>query len=115
MINTKDIYWLAGLLEGEGSFGAMKYSQPRIQLRMGDRDSVERAVAIFALPLNIQVVQAKGNRIPQYDLKFSGRSAAAWMMTLYPLMSIRRKARIHEVVTAWKRTRQWRRKGCAKR
>jgi hypothetical protein len=42
--------WLAGLLEGEGSFIAARFgnhSYPRISVTMGDRDVLERAMTLM--------------------------------------------------------------------
>jgi hypothetical protein len=49
-ISDVDLHWLAGLLEGEGSFLAGPPSAPRspaIQFWMTDRDVVERAAAML--------------------------------------------------------------------
>lgn len=41
-MELKDLYWLAGLLEGEGCF-TYSGSTPMVQLQMTDKDVVERA------------------------------------------------------------------------
>lgn len=43
MIESKDLYWLSGLLEGEGCFRAQEHGQPIIVLAMSDEDVVARA------------------------------------------------------------------------
>lgn len=107
----KDIYWLAGLLEGDGCFtnsgGAI--SIPTIIVKMTDRDTVEKAQRILR-PVKFR---ADGNTIfefsdprpdrqPQFIAKIGGKRAAGWMMTLYPLMGQRRQSRIRELLTTWK-------------
>src|ERR1051325_8300115 len=98
MTETKDIYWLAGLLEGEGSFIA-DGRFPKIALKMNDRDVVQRAQEL----LRPKPYRANGNAIKYYEDKtaipirkywfasISGRRAVGWMLTLYPLMGERRK------------------------
>ena len=53
MLTLKEIAWLAGLLEGEGSFGAyVKGSQsPCIQFSMCDKDVLERAANMLGGPV----------------------------------------------------------------
>ena len=37
-----------------------------------------------------------------YHFQVNTVKAIQWMMTIYPLMSIRRKAKIREILNAWK-------------
>lgn len=100
--------WLAGLLEGEGSFGLQRskyttvagedreYRYPLVQLQMTDRDTVERAGAL----LGCQVMgpyQYEKNRKPFYSLHIPSELAARLMGRIQPFMSDRRAARIEEV------------------
>lgn len=55
-MDRKDLYWLAGLLEGESSFQKPMHSEPkypRLKLSMNDYDIVEK-VATF-LEENISI------------------------------------------------------------
>jgi hypothetical protein len=101
-MTSKDLYYIAGLLEGEGCFGF--YGCPSIQITMTDLDTVEKARMILDLKrVNKIRMQNKGsNRQDQYALNVSGDVAIQWMMTLYSLMSIRRKAKIREIISKWK-------------
>lgn len=99
MTKTRDIYWLAGLLEGEGCFSSTK-GYPSIMVKMVDRDVVERAHKILRpVEFRIDGNEVKGYgpyddvRQRQYVAKIVGRRAVGWMMTLYPLMGRRRQAR----------------------
>jgi hypothetical protein len=113
MIETKDIYWLAGLLEGEGAFcSTAKGRYPKIMLRMNDLDIVQRANAIF----RPTVFRKNGNSAtgpyydrtrlgaatPYYRSNISGVRAVGWMLMIYPLMGERRRARIRELIIAWR-------------
>lgn len=98
MIATIDIAWLAGLLEGEGSF-TWSYT-PQIQLQMTDRDIVERAAKLLGVGLRNPWMRKDG-----YQTVWScvpcGSTAISWMMTLFPLMGERRQAKIRELLTRW--------------
>lgn len=108
MIETKDIYWLAGLLEGEGCFHAQRQgikrrrSLPIIVIAMCDEDVVRRAHGVMKPTSTVKLDAQDAPRQPQYRLTVAGRCAAGWMMTLYPLMGVRRQARIREVLTEWR-------------
>lgn len=103
MINIKDIYWLAGLLEGEGHFAF--YDSPRIQLTMTDEDVVAKARIIIKTDNKISIYKPRqGQNKPSYKITISGITAISWMMTLYPLMGRRRKETIRNVIKEWKLT-----------
>jgi hypothetical protein len=116
LISTDDIYWLAGLLEGEGSFGIDKRSAcPRLELKISDLDVVVRARRLMGLKSKIGTLSAasilvgpsalrRGQRSARDAHRFvaHGAVAAAWMMTLYTQMGARRRARIRKVLAAWR-------------
>ena len=105
MIDIKDIYWLAGLLEGEGCFAVNNsaYYCPQITLKMTDRDVVEKAHRLLRATskVNEERRYAERNK-PIYWFRVMGSLAASWMMTLYPLMGERRQEKIREVLEVWK-------------
>ena len=101
MISTADIAWLAGLLEGEGSF--FYKTSPAIRLKMADRDVVERAGRLLGVR---QVMpQQPDKRHPEWKLQYLAQlysaPAAGWMMTIYQFMGVRRKERIRDVLARW--------------
>ena len=111
MTSLKDIYWLAGLLEGEGCFAHSIYHTTgrasgkeitgvtfRIQLSMTDRDIVERAAKLFGREVTEVITQGTLS----YRVQISGSDAIQWMMTLYPLMGIRRSGKILSIIKEWK-------------
>jgi hypothetical protein len=106
MIQTKDIYWLAGLLEGEGCFQCQmrgikrRRSLPTIIIAMSDRDVIERVRMLTAAPGRI-CLQANPGRKQLFRLTIAGRKAVGLMMTIYCLMGERRKSRIREVIQDW--------------
>lgn len=101
MINMKDVFWLAGLLEGEGCFKSSG-NGVSIILGMTCRDVVERAARL--LGANIQRPRQStppGHKDMVY-CQVNANAAAGWMMTLYPLMGRRRKEAIEKALTKWK-------------
>lgn len=108
-IQTKDIYWLAGLLEGEGCFadnGPTYRDVPLIVVKMYDLDVVGRALSVLNPGgCRLPTVYRRVDRTqPFHVAKISGNRAAGWMMTLYPLMGERRQARIREVLKSWSKS-----------
>ena len=115
MINFKDIYWLSGLLEGEGCFAitvhkkksTIKYKSgvrysitPRVIMSSTDLDIVKRAASILgATNLSTQKRLATKN---YHTASIYGVNAIGWMMTLYPMMGIRRKAKIKSIINSWR-------------
>lgn len=111
MPDTSEIHWLAGLLEGEGSFGLRKmvtkrnghswtYYRPRLQVSMTDKDIVDRAAKLIGLTTYKGGVCKSGKQM--WMTACQGSRAASWMMTLYPLMGQRRQAKIRESLIAFK-------------
>jgi hypothetical protein len=101
-----DICWLAGLLEGEGCFRIDGRNNISIALTMADEDIVRRAASILRFPRSIgKVIYDHPNYKDQYRIIVQGNFAAQWMMTLYPVMGQRRRAKIKECLDIWRSCR----------
>lgn len=111
MIDIKDIFWVAGLLEGEGCFYARRRKtavgneclSPSIQLMMTDLDIVIRVAKILgayrvAYRQNGKFADNKPHYKQQYRMHLGGAQALGWMMTLLPLMGSRRQEKIIELI-----------------
>lgn len=103
--SEQDLYWLAGLLEGEGCFSVQHYphnpkSLPVIVLRMTDWDVVVKAGEMLGgnqkLPTTTK--RAQNHHKDIYTWRVAGKRAVEVMRWLLPLMGIRRAARIREVL-----------------
>lgn len=97
-----EFHWLAGWLEGEGSFMAPPPSdprRPRISAQARDRDVVTEAGRL----LQIEPV-LEGPRKPQWSriwrVLLRGHRAAVSMLALEPLMSSRRRGQIQNAIAA---------------
>jgi hypothetical protein len=99
LMSEKDLYWLAGLLEGEGSFLKGPPSaphQPRISLSMTDEDVIKRVSSLWGVkhhPVGKTRCLAK-RWTPAFGVCLKGSKAAVLMEQLYPLMGRRRQSQI---------------------
>lgn len=105
-IKLTSIYWIAGLLDGEGSFS---YSNtPIIQITLTDLDLLQKCHLEMKLNNRIyKVEKLLGHHREIYKFAIFGSLAIQWMMTLYPLLCSRRKARIKEVIKLWSGSRNF--------
>lgn len=94
-LSEYDLGWLVGLIEGEGSFTSWK-TEPRVLLKMTDRDTVER----FAALLGTRVTgpysypgQQLGTK-PYYMARISGARARSFMASTRTRYSARRQEQV---------------------
>jgi hypothetical protein len=99
-----DLHWLAGLLEGEGTFVPGPPSAPRtpaLQVMMVDRDIVERAATLLDSSVTVVRARREGWRTA-YSARVTGPRAVKWMERLRPLMGSRRRDQIDRAVASYK-------------
>jgi hypothetical protein len=95
-----EVAWLAGLLEGEGSFSKgppSKPNLPRIQLSSTDEDVVSRVARLFDIRYCCARARKHINLIPTkpiFQLQVRGSKAVIWMKRVEPHMGVRRKEQI---------------------
>lgn len=111
-IDVLELAWLAGLLEGEGSFmmsrnivSGTTYLYPKIVINMTDYDVVKRTADLFRN--NVYKIPKSDN--PKYGYKkprkqawraqVSGAKAAMLMEAILPLMGERRAERIQSILS----------------
>jgi hypothetical protein len=98
-----DRAWLAGLLEGEGSFIAnrsARSSYPVIKVEMCEQEVIERAARLLDTRVWIVPPGTEGWR-PTYVAQIAGHRAAEWMRALRPYMGLRRAASIDAALLAY--------------
>lgn len=114
-MTTAELAWVAGIVEGEGCF-SMDTRQARkkggkvyinIRVAMVDEDVVRKLHKISGVGTVLGPIlspsRAEHNYQPLYIWAVQKqKDAAALMMTLYPLMGIRRQAKITECLAAWR-------------
>lgn len=91
-----DLIWLAGLLEGEGSFDLHRQRYPRIRVAMTDRDVVGRAASLMGSSIRL-TLRTDGNKAT-YHAEISGGKASAIMLELLPYMGSRRSSKIADIL-----------------
>ena len=100
MIHLKDMGWAAGFLEGEGYFG-MNTGSPLITAFQLDQEPLRYLKDIFKLgTLRGPYKTALGK--PVYCYKVCGICAVQIMLTIFSLMSLRRKEKIKNIIEKWK-------------
>lgn len=98
----KDIRWLAGLLEGEGSFGCYRQSNGcgkpvvRITLCMTDEDVVRQAARLMGS--NVCGPYRRPKRRPMWQTVACSQRARKLARRLLPYMGRRRSAKIKEAL-----------------
>lgn len=111
MARTRQLYWLAGLLEGEGTFLAGPPSRPRspiVRLVMTDEDVVARVAAVFGRAV-VRVRPRSEKHKSVYMTTLKGGAAVSVMRTLYPVFGSRRRAQVNRAVAVFDgRAARWR-------
>jgi hypothetical protein len=110
-ISSRELHWLAGWLEGEGSFLAPPPSDPRrvrISGQAKDEDVVREVGRLFQIkPLFDQADQRRNPKwSPMWRVLLQGNRASALMLALEPLMGARRQSQIRAAVIAAMRANQ---------
>lgn len=102
-INEIDLAWVAGLLEGEGSFCIAKKKDrpsnyPIITCNMTDLDVIERLRGITGVG-SIVSIQPPGNTKRQYRWRVARHNDCFVLAgLLYPYMGTRRRKQIEELL-----------------
>lgn len=113
-----DLYWAAGFLEGEGSFTAVHAGKRpdgrlratyNVQVSCGqqNREPLEKLEAVFGGTILYRKLNYVSRKTPEkkHDLHvwyLRGWRGIALMMTLWTLMSGRRRAQIEHAIQRWK-------------
>jgi len=98
-------YWLAGLLEGEGSFmkgPPSNPSKPVVQIQMTDEDIVARAADLMGAQKYYAIRRQQAHHKDAWQVRVTGARAVALMRLLRPLMGIRRQAQIDAALESYR-------------
>jgi hypothetical protein len=90
------LHWLAGYLEGEGSFGVGRKrssTSPRISMESVDEDVVARVAGMVGVGYTRKAPRSRAAR-PTFQFTAAGERAAQLMRLLTPLLSARRRRQI---------------------
>ncbi len=107
---NEELAWLAGLLEGEGSFfmaggknakNGKTYMYPRVVLAMTDLDVVARAAKLMGDCTVFHVQPSQRNRKMIYRAQALGAQGVAVMRSIRPYMGERRAAKIDTLLAEY--------------
>lgn len=102
--DKRHLYWLAGILEAEGSFLAPSPSDanvPRISISMTDEDIIAHVADLFGVKYQTLKRRNEKHKTP-YATRLKGYRAAVLMRELYPLMSKRRRGQIDRALANYR-------------
>ncbi len=99
-ISMRDLGWTAGFLEGEGSF-TLSGLNPRTSATQVELDPLNKLVDLFGGKIYGKKPGGFGKK-PCHAWVLDGAHGIALMMTIYELMSSRRKEQIRRCVIAWR-------------
>lgn len=98
----ENLAWLAGLLEGEGSFILQNGRTPVVQVSMTDEDVVLRAQKVAGMGGVSGPYDYGVGKKPQWVFKVANQPHAyALMAALYPWMASRRQQAIRTAISGW--------------
>jgi hypothetical protein len=96
---SRDIGWVAGFLEGEGYF-SWNRTAISVQASQVQREPLDRLQQLIGGRINGPY--ATGNQSPYYRWSLCGTRAAELCMTIFVLMSPKRKDKIRTVLAEWR-------------
>jgi hypothetical protein len=94
--DERDVIWLAGLLEGEGTFDMHRGKYPRVRVGMTDRDVVGRAATLMGCRVTVRLHGAPAQAT--WHAEVSGPKAVAVMEAILPHMGARRSGVIATIL-----------------
>lgn len=105
VMDAAQIGWLAGIIEGEGSIRVRSNnSNVEIVVKMTDEDVVRRLQQVTGVGSILGPFKRDAIRKPQWTWSCSNRrDVARVLLAIYPLMGVRRKARIAQAVENFER------------
>lgn len=101
MLQENQIYWLAGILEGEAYFSIKDiHSSVGIAVEMTDEDIIKRICIIFGTKYCKPKVR-KSTHKQSYKTIVRGAKAVEIMKLIFPIMGDRRKERIKNCIDSY--------------
>jgi|SRR6266850_5500388 len=101
-LSLRNLFWSVGFLEGEGCFSKNKTSQSVSVYQSGSTETLLKLQELFGGVISKKPASGTSkfirSRLQRYEWRCYGASARNVMQQVYPHMSIRRKAKILEVL-----------------
>jgi hypothetical protein len=93
--------WLAGVLEGHGSYFQPPYKYPnnvpKIVIILTDREVIDEVAEMFGVSVYTLPRQPDWRK-DRYRVMFSGEAAVEWMNALYPHLKSRKRYQIDKAL-----------------
>lgn len=103
MIDTNKLYWFTGLFEGEGCIATPKTYPFGLVIDSTDLDTLQKAHAAIGGLGSIVGPYMREERKPIYKwIANKQRDASSILMTVYPLLSERRREKATEALSIWR-------------
>lgn len=106
-MDLKTKYWLAGFLEGEGSFMKGTPSSPNmssVAVTTTDEDVIQKVASLWGVKYH-EIREKRRDEKPHwktaYVIRLRGYKAVELMKSLRPLMGIRRQQQIDKALAAY--------------
>lgn len=100
---TQQLDWLAGLLEGEGSFlpgPPSRPNTPAVTIQMNDQEVIAQVALLFGVSWH-QMRESSGNRAAAYATRLRGKQAMDLMQQIYSRMGLRRQSQIDTALASY--------------
>ena len=103
-IHNKDLWYLAGLFDGEGSFGIYGKNGAKLCITMTDEEPIKLFANFFGLHYHQTHSLRKQNlgHKAQYSCQASGKSALRVAKILEPLLKTPRRIRAQQIIELYK-------------
>lgn len=100
-----DVAWMAGLLEGEGSFVKRKVGGlPAISIQMTDEDVIARLADMWGVKYHRSTDSRNPDWKPCFSCAIRGSNAVEVMKLVVPHMGARRSKKIRSLMDEWEAT-----------
>ena len=103
MDSSNELAYLAGVFDGEGSFGIWSRGKDkrkgfRASIEMTDEDVIMKFLVHFKVGTIMYIKQREEHHKPSYRWKVDSDSAVNVIRKMLPYLSKRRQAKFHEAV-----------------
>lgn len=105
-MRARDLAWVAGIIEGEGSISVRSNGLIEVHVNMTDLDVIQRLAAITGVgrvtgPAKPPRYKAHWKPIAYWQVARQDDTAAL-LMTIFPFLGARRRAKAAEALATWR-------------
>jgi hypothetical protein len=104
-VTSLQVAWLAGLLEGEGSFRFQRRRGVIVQFTTTDLDIAERAAALLSVRPWGPYRDKYRERKPYWQVRVCSSRAVGLMFSVFSFLGERRRQQVKESLSEWRTVR----------